>query len=64
MSFPWKAIAGMVKSLLAMESACGQDRLRVTPVSPTANNDLEKRAKVCLIAELRATKHHPFVFLP
>lgn len=62
-SFPWKAI-GMVKPLLAMESACGQDRLGVTSVSPFANNGLEKRAKICLIPELRATKHHPFVFLP
>lgn len=50
-SYPWKAIAGMVKPLLPMECACGQDRLGVTSVSPFASNHLEKRAEVCFFQE-------------
>lgn len=50
-SFPWKAVAGMVKPLLPMQGACGQDRLGATSVSPFANSDLEKRAKFCLFQE-------------
>lgn len=34
-----------------MEGACGQDRPGVTSVSPFANPDLEKRAKVCSLQE-------------